>query len=379
MNKSMRSKRKKKPTAMKSGGERSERKPSKQTAKKPSTPAASERAPKSKPKSNGITCREQQEPSKNEKKTSKGGSKEMWTGEETAKKMVASGFFNNNTISGTFKDLPTLKPPLDSCPCFKNNLQKVRAPDCPIPDDKLIKLTHAPDNFICASKVTVPEYNRTVILTQVPDVSNAQNIEDFWRMIFQENVASVVIAVMPLESSVTLQQIFPLLNGTYSNHGKMFLNNKKVESAVAVTSYTLEILPDGCSNSLFTTVYHLHNWRQKRGLEQVGDLVNTLEKVLKTNEVTFNVNLGLPDILFFQNTVFMSMNGTGRAGTMLALFTAMAQVQKGKEVNPKETMEKLRAERCGVVDNAEQYGTVHKAMAVWFKNKSNSEEIQKIA
>ncbi|CAO4370517.1 unnamed protein product [Caenorhabditis nigoni] len=361
MNKSMRSKRKKKGAAVKSGAERSERKPSKPTAKK-SAPQ-SERAPRSKPKSNGTTCREQQEPTnKNEKKTTSKGSKEFWSGEETAKKMVASGFFNNNTINGTFKDLPTTKPPLDSCPCFKNNLHKVRAPDCPIPDDKLIKLTHAPDNFICAARVTVPEFNRTIILTQVPDVSNSQNIEDFWRMIFQESVVSVVIAIMPLESSVTLQQIFPLLNGTYSNHGKMFLNNKKVESTVAMTAYTLEILPDGCSNSLLTTIYHLHNWKQKRALERVEDLVATVEKVLKTNE----------------NTVFMSMNGTGRAGTMLALFTAMLQVQKGKEVNPKETMEKLRAERCGLVETAEQYGTVHKAMALWFKNKSTSEEIQKI-
>ncbi|CAP29554.2 Protein CBG10041 [Caenorhabditis briggsae] len=274
MNKSMISKRKKKAAAVKSGAERSERKPSKPTAKK-SAPQ-SERAPRSKPKSNGTTCREQQEPTnRNEKKTKSKGSTEFWSGEETAKKMVASGFFNNNTINGTFKDLPTTKPPLDSCPCFKNNLHKVQR----------------------------------------------------------------------------------CLGGHCHYAIGIFL-----ESTVAMTAYTLEILPDGCSNSLLTTIYHLHNWKQKRALDRVEDLVATVEKVLKTNE----------------NTVFMSMNGTGRAGTMLALFTAMLQVQKGKEVNPKETMEKLRAERFGLVETAEQYGTVHKAMALWFKNKSTSEEIQKI-
>lgn len=67
----------------------------------------------------------------------------------------------------------------------------------------------------------------------------------------------------------------------------MFLNNKKVDSAVAMTAYTLEVLPDGCSNSLLSTVYHLHNWKQKQGLENVGELVTTVEKVLKTNEVNF--------------------------------------------------------------------------------------------
>ncbi|EFP09575.1 hypothetical protein CRE_25608 [Caenorhabditis remanei] len=302
--------------------------------------------------------------------------KEQWSGENMAKKMVASGAFDAAAIADIFKRLPNDKPSLSNCTSFKTNIQKVRAPDCPIPDEKLIKLTHAPGNFICAAKVTVPEFSRTMIVTQVPDVSVPTNIEDFWRMIFQEEIHSVVIAIMPLECSVTLQQIFPLLNGTYSNHGKMFLNNKKVESTVAMTAYTLEILPDGCSNSLFTTVYHIHNWKQKRGLDNVGDLVTTLEKVIKTNEVSFE-NEDPPHNLILQNTVLMSMNGTGRAGTMLALFNSMLFVNKGKEVNTKEIVEKLRAERCGLIDNAEQYGTVYRAMAFWFKSKSADEEIQK--
>ncbi|ULU00430.1 hypothetical protein L3Y34_001127 [Caenorhabditis briggsae] len=229
--------------------------------------------------------------------------KEQWSGEEMAKKMIASVVFDTGLIACAFKDLRNEKPSLNFCTSFKNNMQKVRAPD-------FVKLTHAPDNFICAAKVVVPEFNRTMIITQVPDVSTPVNIEDFWRMIFQEEVHSVVLAIIPLECSVTLQQMFPILSGTFANHGKMFLNNKKVDSTVAMTAYTLEILPDECSNSLFTTVYHLHNWKQKRGLDNVGDLVSTVEKVLKTNE----------------NTVMMSMSGMGRAGTMLALFTSMLHV-----------------------------------------------------
>ncbi|CAI2350911.1 unnamed protein product [Caenorhabditis sp. 36 PRJEB53466] len=286
---------------------------------------------------------------------------EPWTGEEVAKKMVASGLFNTEIINATFKELPTAKPPADECPRFKGNLDKIRAPDYPIPDEKLIKLTHAPDTFICAAKVSVPEFNRTMIVTQVPDVSQPSNIEDFWRMVFQEEIVSVVIAVMPLECRITLQQLFPISSGTFANHGKMFLNNKKVESAVAMTAYTLELLPDGCSNSLSTTVYHLHNWRQKRGLENVRELVTTMEKVVKTNE----------------NTLLMSMNGTGRAGTMLTIFTSMLHINKEKEIKVKEIVEKLRAERCGLVENAEQFGTAHKALALWFKTKSTDEEVQK--
>ncbi|UMM23097.1 hypothetical protein L5515_003981 [Caenorhabditis briggsae] len=110
--------------------------------------------------------------------------KEQWSGEETAKKMIASGVFDTGLIACAFKDLRNEKPSLNSCTSFKNNMQKVRAPDYPITDEKIVKLTHAPDNFICAAKVVVPEFNRTMIITQVPDVSTPVNIEDFWRMIF---------------------------------------------------------------------------------------------------------------------------------------------------------------------------------------------------
>ena len=94
-------------------------------------------------------------------------------------------------IADIFKRLPNDKPSLSNCTSFKTNIQKVRAPDCPIPDEKLIKLTHAPGNFICAAKVTVPEFSRTMIVTQVPDVSVPTNIEDFWKMIFQVRNSSL--------------------------------------------------------------------------------------------------------------------------------------------------------------------------------------------
>ncbi|CAA80125.1 Putative tyrosine-protein phosphatase C15H7.3 [Caenorhabditis elegans] len=388
MERSQKSARKKKKTS-KSGNDRSIRSERKSKQKKPAGEKSqkSRRTRKSRgPKGNGFTSRETIQPSssgqsegttrmddqKDEKKDDKKEEKkeerkeekkeevkEPWSEEEPAKRMVANGFFTTTNVGGTFKQTDNFKTPMDSCPSFKNNMHKIRAPDCPIPEEKLVKLTNGPESFICAAKITVPDFNRTMILTQVPDLSSAPDIADFWRMIHQESIASVVIAVMPLE--VTLQQILPLLSGTYSTYGKMFVNNKKVESAVGMTEYCLEIFPDGCSNSLLTTVYHLHNWRQKRGLEVVTDLVATMEKVMKVND----------------NTVLMSMNGTGRAGTMLTLFTAMLQVQKGKEVNAKETLASLRAERCGIVDNIDQFGTVHRSMACWFKNNSTNEEVQR--
>ncbi|CAI2350496.1 unnamed protein product [Caenorhabditis sp. 36 PRJEB53466] len=346
--KSMRSKRKKK------SKETSERK------KKTSIPAAGQKKEESK-----------RNKTKASKETADGVSRAVpapppkndFPGEAVAKKWMTAPTLTLDAISKEFGQVSSAKPAAAKCPRFQANLPKSRATDCPIADDKLVKLSHAPEGFICAAKLTVPEFKRTALVAQVPDVTKAPMLEDFWRMIFQEEIVSIVLAVMPMECQVSLQQLLPIANGTFANHGKMFLNNKKVESSVGMTAYTLELLPDGCSNSVNTTVYHLLNWKQKKGADNIGELVNTIEKVVKLNE----------------NVAFVSMNGTGRAGTMLCVFAGMQLINKSVDVKMKEILEKLRAERSGLVENAEQYVAVHKAIATWIKTKSKDELIAKKA
>uniref|UniRef100_A0A8R1HWW0 Tyrosine-protein phosphatase domain-containing protein n=1 Tax=Caenorhabditis japonica TaxID=281687 RepID=A0A8R1HWW0_CAEJA len=288
--------------------------------------------------------------------------KEAWSGDDVAKRLVGAGLFNADTIASDFKALKEPKPSGGECDKFQ--AAKSRQPDCPIANDKLIKLSHAPDNFINAARVSIPEFKRTALIAQLPDVSSPANIEDFWRLIFQEEILAMVIALAPQEGSMTLQQFLPAAAGSFANHGKMFLNNKKVDSSVGVTMYNIEILPDGCSNSIHCHVYHIPNWKQKKGCDPVGDLVATVEKIIKTNE----------------NTAFVSLNGVGRAGTVMTLFGVMLQIQKeSKDVKVKETLEKLRAERCGIVENLDQYQTIHKSLALWFKNKSSDDDVLKKA
>lgn len=56
-------------------------------------------------------------------------------------------------------------------------------------------------------------------------------------------------------------QYFPLEQGSYKNYGCMFVNNKRVETNDdKCTIYTLEILPDGCSNSNIVKLIHMDQW-----------------------------------------------------------------------------------------------------------------------
>ncbi|UMM23098.1 hypothetical protein L5515_003982 [Caenorhabditis briggsae] len=144
---------------------------------------------------------------------------------------------------------------------------------------------------------------------------------------------------MPLECSVTLQQMFPILSGTFANHGKMFLNNKKVDSTVAMTAYTLEILPDECSSIIFITGSRREDWIM---LETWFLQLRRFSRLMSDDEYERNGSCWNDACSFHFNASY-----------------------------------KLRGQRCGLIENAEQYGTVYRAIALWFKNKSTDEEIQK--
>ncbi|KIH52606.1 hypothetical protein ANCDUO_17290, partial [Ancylostoma duodenale] len=67
--------------------------------------------------------------------------------------------------------------------------------------------------------------DRPYILTQGP---KENTIEDFWRMIFQEQCAGVVMLCNYYEDGVQkCDEYFPTENGGYKYYGKMFVNNKK--------------------------------------------------------------------------------------------------------------------------------------------------------
>ncbi|EGT33490.1 hypothetical protein CAEBREN_11092 [Caenorhabditis brenneri] len=246
--------------------------------------------------------------------------KEQWSGEEPAKKMMASGTFNPVSIKKEFLHIQDKrKTRLASCKLYQKNLMCVRARDYPIKDDKLIKLTSG--DFICAAKIVIPDFDKST------------------------------------------GKLFPIRQeNTFFCHGSIRVITRKIQQqSWAVTHYNLEVHHDGCANPLYTTLVHIQNWKQKEGLDDIGDLVSTTEWLLKAN----------------MNILFLSGMGLGRSGTMLALFTVMHSVSKGQQVSLKKTVEILRQQRCGLVETAPQYATLYRAIALWFKNKSQDEEIQK--
>ncbi|GMT34403.1 hypothetical protein PFISCL1PPCAC_25700, partial [Pristionchus fissidentatus] len=122
----------------------------------------------------------------------------------------------------------------------------------------VISFNVPPDgDFYDANKVEIPGVDTKFILAAAPtmDVSSREN---FWRMVYDSNVVSIFF----LEKyDASASNFVPWKAGEAKDYGKMFVNNKKVtESKKDGMQSVLEVLPEGCSNSIIVRFVQCLKW-----------------------------------------------------------------------------------------------------------------------
>ncbi|RCN26730.1 Protein-tyrosine phosphatase, partial [Ancylostoma caninum] len=144
--------------------------------------------------------------------------------------------------------------------------------------------------------------DREFILTQGP---KSNTIEDFWKMIFQEQCAGVVMLCNFYEEGTqSCEEFWPTDSGSYKYYGKMFVNNKRIDHLDQYDVYTLEVLPDGCSNSILTRLAHCTTWPEKA-------VPSSGRMVLRLIRWTQSLEPG--------SVAVMCSAGVGRTGTFVAI------------------------------------------------------------
>ncbi|VDO55256.1 unnamed protein product [Haemonchus placei] len=144
------------------------------------------------------------------------------------------------------------------------------------------------------------------------------DISKFWVWgIFQEQCAGVVMLCNYFEDGMQkCEEYFPTDGGGYKYYGKMFVNNKKVGHDI----YTLEVLPDGCSNSILTRLAHCTTWPDK-AVPSSGRMVLRLLKWMMSERLQ-NASVAI-----------VSGAGVGRAGTYIAIDQMCNRLFKGHEAS----------------------------------------------
>ncbi|CAD6186944.1 unnamed protein product [Caenorhabditis auriculariae] len=279
------------------------------------------------------------------------------TPDDLKKNCVARDFVEHLAIvkyKMQYEELRASRVPLDQCKVWAANMSRNQSDKYPIYDANRVILQMCKQDYINASIVPLDGFPHPVILAQVPVFSVPTAVEEFWRMIFHEQVTAVHLLCKSDETPNNFAELFPLNTGAYQYFGSMFINNRRTaRDQPDLIKYTIEVLPEGCSNSIMTSVYHHQYWDALTGPSNIRPPLNTAVQIQQGHE----------------KSAIVSLYGSGRAGTLLALSVALKNLHDGHEPNMKEIVQNIRLKRPMSVDSMQQFGLLYFAFLHHIKRR----------
>ncbi|CAI4225919.1 unnamed protein product [Auanema sp. JU1783] len=240
---------------------------------------------------------------------------------------MLQNFVNNITdqgINGMRNLFKTELSPYTPNRTFKSwnaNKVKNRYQDIFCFDESRIKLTFdvpPQTDYIHANWVKFDGHERSYIACQGP---MANTVEDFWRMVLQEQTTRIMNLTKNVENGkVKCHQYWPENAGDYQNYGKIFVHTKKFERInEGIDVYTIEVLPEGCSNSTLVKLIHVTNWPDKGNPLEGRDVLRIL-RVMSTADTPRNDPIAVH-----------CSAGIGRTGTLILIDVVLQKLFKCKE------------------------------------------------
>lgn len=231
------------------------------------------------------------------------------------------------------------------------NRTKNRYKDIYAYDDNRVKLLPEASNppetdYINASYIDGYEKLAKFIACQGP---TKQMVDDFWRMIWQQQCRVIVMLTNIYELDVLkCLQYWPCDKEpiVFGNIVVKLLNEEQQYDYVL---RTLEI--KNCNNFREVKQYHFTSWPDKTVPDTIWSLVNFWRSVRNgSNSETSPV-------------VVHCSAGVGRTGTFIALDNLYHQAKSEGCIRPLQMVETLRKQRVNMVQTKEQYVYMHEAVA----------------
>lgn len=280
---------------------------------------------------------------------------EKWIGEETAKNWLEKVDFAKTKAE--FESLQCITVNVDTeCKKWKANAKLNQSPsDFPALDAHLVTLENV---YVHMSQVDV-QLPRNVLMGQIPIKGNE---EGFWKVVFNKG-----ITFMEIITDQNAIEFFPLGSGEHVYYGTMFVNNRRVEVVSEdVHRFAMEVLPEGCSNSIICTITVIKNW--------TIESVHAKQAVVMKEVIEF---AGFLSTTKDDAALVLSQYGTGRAGYFVALSVAVFKMDKMIEPSVFDIVKLLRVQRPKAVESLTQYVSLYTAMFYYIKRKAGKGDGEK--
>lgn len=185
-------------------------------------------------------------------------------------------------------------------------------------------------------------------------------VKDFWRMIWQENIAIIVMTTNIREANmIKCYPYWPMKNKEILNAGIYQIENDQSETYESFVVTTL--LFKKKNSSEIRTIYHAHyqKWPDHGVPANTKDALAFLEKVEYYKQLT---ETKAPILLHCSA-------GIGRTGTFCAIDIGIKQYLNEKTIDIPSTVIKMRQERAGSVQTEDQYLFAYLALMDFIQNE----------
>ncbi|GMT18749.1 hypothetical protein PFISCL1PPCAC_10046, partial [Pristionchus fissidentatus] len=263
-------------------------------------------------------------------------------------------------IKAEFKaEIEQYKSPTYGDVAFKANSSKNRHKDPPTCLDTS-RVSLPEKGYINASWLyDLTKFVRQYILTQAPMDST---VEDFWKMCFEHKVMAIIVLCDMKENGQDVSADFwPKSIGDFKNYGTMSVANKKSEQVHKETVSTLEVLPEGCSNSQIMSIVQFNAW-EANFTQSTGRNLLKIIRVISRLE-----SLGTGPVV-----VMDEYSAISRAAILTIVDIFAALIYKGeKGLSLPAIVKWARQSRHGMIRSEEDYVSVIKTLFEYLYRTNN--------
>uniref|UniRef100_A0A0N4Z4R7 Tyrosine-protein phosphatase domain-containing protein n=1 Tax=Parastrongyloides trichosuri TaxID=131310 RepID=A0A0N4Z4R7_PARTI len=192
-------------------------------------------------------------------------------------------------------------------------------------------------DYIHANYVDIPGLSYRFIATQLP-LKSTHN--DFWRMIYQENVSTVIVFCDEEEIATNEdapEKLFPNTSNDNMQLETIYLMNKKNGETSGFNHSIIEVLPSGCSHSNVVKVIQTSLWPR-------DSVPSSRLKVLR-----------LLKAIFGSTCVLVCTSGIARSGTFMLIAAMKGCISSNATIDGMELFKMIRNQRAYAVQSFKHY------------------------